>query len=180
VKKRTYEISLIGLGAFAVATLAFGLVHRAGKARHETSEARERSDTRDDSVLGELPTGSAEGEALSTTTNGLLPPLPVRAEPLPRDEALAEIWGTELPDPERAEVLALSDDLAGELETRGDTYDGIEPEDLGAEWLARATESASPQPTASHRGGELAAGEALADAGDNDPDDVQDDDLDRA
>lgn len=180
MKKRTYEISLIGLGVVAVAALAFGVAHRAGKARHEAPEARERSETRDEADLGALASGSAEGEALSAPINEALLPIPVRAEPLPRDEAMAEIWGGELVDPEREELLALSGDLASELDARGETYDGIEPEDLGAEWLARATEAPSHLLTAPHRGGALVADEMLTSLPEEtDPNDVDDDDLGR-
>jgi hypothetical protein len=179
VKKRTYEISLIGLGVFAVAALAFGVAHRAGKTRQDASESRERSDTRDEAQLADLPSGAAaEGEALSSPLPEL-PPTVGRAESLPRDEAMAEIWDTGLPGPEREEMLALSGDLASELDTRGETYDGIEPEDLGAEWLARATEAPLPHMTAPHRGGALGT-EALIDVNeDGDPSDIDDDDLGR-
>jgi hypothetical protein len=177
VKKRTYEISLIGLGVFAVAALAFGVAHRAGKTRQDASESRERAETRDGAELDEL--ASAEGEALSSPLNEL-PPTLARAESLPRDEAMAEIWDTELPGREREEMLALSGDLASELETRGDTYDGIEPEDLGAEWLARATEAPLPHHTAPHRSGALDV-EALVDANEERAlSDIDDDDLGRA
>lgn len=154
MKKRIYEMSLIGLGVGAVAVLAFGLAHRAGKARQEASDAREPLEARG------LTLASAEGEALSSPGRDDLP-LPARAEPPLRDEAMAEIWGAEMADPERGELLELSSDLTGELETRGDTYDGIEPEDMGAEWLARATEAyPNPSPTL-HRGGALSTDEAL-------------------
>lgn len=174
MKKRIYQMSLIGLGVGAVAVLAYGLAHRAGKAREGSAEAVEPWETR------ELTPSSAEGEALSSRGGEELP-TPVRAEPLPRDEAMAEIWGFEQPDVERAELLELPSDLAGELETRGDTYDGIEPEDLGAEWLARATEAPPNHLPGPHRGGALSTDESLAGLKDeSDANEIDDDDLGRA
>lgn len=179
MNKRTYEISLIGLGVVAVATLAFGVAHRAGKARHEASIAREPLEG-EIPETGELTAGSAEGEALSSPADEASPPS-IRSEPLPRDEALADIWGTELPEPQRVEELQLSGDLASELEARGDTYDGLEPEDIGAEWLARATEAPAIPPTGVHRLGELSVDGALAaESADRDPDEIGDDELDKA
>ncbi len=176
MKKRTFEISLIGLGVVAVATLAFGVAHRAGKARHDAPHAREAEDLFEP---GELTAGSAEGEALSSPI-AMSDGVPASPESLPRDEAMAEIWGTETLAPDREDVLGLTGDLASELDARGDTYDGIEPEDLGAEWLARATEAPLHQ-LLPHRGGALTADEALLDTKEEpDPNEVDDDDLDRA
>jgi hypothetical protein len=94
---------------------------------------------------------------------------------------MAEIWGSEQPGPERAELLELSGDLTGELDTRGDTYDGIEPEDLGAEWLARATEAPPTGSATPRRSAALSAEEALARATeDQDLDEIDEDDLGRA
>lgn len=153
MKKRIYEMSLIGLGVGAVAVLAFGLAHRAGKLREESADTSEPLESR------ELALAAAEGEALSSQYDL---PLPAGAEPPQRDEAMAEIWGADMPNPEREELLELSSDLTGELETRGDTYDGIEPEDMGAEWLARATEAYPNSPQALHRGGALSTDEPLS------------------
>jgi hypothetical protein len=149
VKKRIYELSLIGLGVGAVGALAFGLAHRATKARHEGIES-----------LGDRPGPNAsEGEALSSPMHE--PVIAERLAPPPRDEAMAEIWSADAPTPERGELLELSSDLLGDPDTRGETYDGIEPEDLGAEWLARATE-APPFPLLSpRRPGALSPEESL-------------------
>ena len=169
MKKRIYEMSLIGLGVGAVAVLAFGLAHRAGKARQESADEREPLEARE---------SSAEGEALSSSGMDARP-LPARGAL--RDEAMADIWGSEMADPERGELLELSSDLTGEIETRGDTYDGIEPEDMGAEWLARATE-AYPNPSPMlHRGGALTTDESLAAATEeSDEIDIEDEGLGRA
>ena len=172
MKKRIYQLSLVGLGVGAVAVLAYGLSQRAGKAREESADAREPWETR------EMTPSSAEGEALSSpgVEEG---PISVRGEALPRDEAMAEIWGSEQPDAERPELLELSSDLAGELETRGDTYDGIEPEDLGAEWLARATEASPTHLPGPPRGGALSPAEPRADD-EIDANEIDEDDLGRA
>jgi hypothetical protein len=158
VKKRIYQLSLIGLGVGAVGVLAFGLAQRASKARHDAVEA-----------LGDRPGPNAsEGEALSSPVHD--PIIAERMDLPPRDEAMAEIWGADAPMPERGELLELSPDILSDPDLRGETYDGVEPENLGAEWLARATE-APPFPLLSpRRPGALSPEESLTSSEPDDDD----------
>jgi hypothetical protein len=157
VKKRIYELSLIGLGVGAAFALAFGIAQRASKARHPV-EARGEG----------RGANASEGEALSSPLHD--PVVAEHLEPPPRDEAMAEIWGSDAPTPERGELLELSSDFMSDPDTRGETYDGIEPENLGAEWLARATEAPPAPLLGPRRAGALSPEESL-DTSDLDDDD---------
>jgi hypothetical protein len=57
-------------------------------------------------------------------------------------------------------------------DTRGETYDGLEPENLGAEWLARATEAPPSPLLGPRRAGALSPEESLTSSEPDDDDRV--------